>query len=62
MIINFHDKNLIPIWQKLQRGERISLEDGIILYKTNDLISLGKMTQYVQRQKNGDAVYFVVNQ
>jgi aminodeoxyfutalosine synthase len=60
--INFRDKKLIPIWQKLQRGERLSLDDGLILYKTNDLISLGKMAQYVQRQKNGDAVYFVLNQ
>lgn len=62
MKINFRDKKLIPIWQKLQRGERLSLDDGLILYKTNDLISLGKMAQYVQRQKNGDAVYFVLNQ
>jgi aminodeoxyfutalosine synthase len=60
--IIFKDKLLHPIWQKLQRGERLSLQDGIILYKTNDLISLGKMAQYVQRQKNGDAVYFVLNQ
>ncbi len=60
--INFKDIVLIPIWQKLQYGERLSLEDGLILYNTNDLISLGKMAQYVQRQKNGDAVYFVLNQ
>lgn len=62
MIIIFRDKSLIPIWQKVQQGERLSLEDGLILFNTNDLISLGKMAHYVQQQKSGDAVYFVLNQ
>ncbi|MBA4313448.1 MAG: aminofutalosine synthase MqnE [Chlorobiaceae bacterium] len=62
MPIYFRDKYLPPIWQKLQLGERLSLEDGLILFKTNDLISLGKMAHYVQQQKSGDAVYFVLNQ
>lgn len=60
--IFFKDKSLIPIWSKIQKGKRLSLEDGLILYKTNDLITLGKMASYVQRQKNGDVVYFVLNQ
>ncbi len=62
MTLNFLDKSLIPIWDKIQRGERLSLEDGLILYKTHDLISLGKMAHFVQQQKSGDAVYFVLNQ
>ena len=60
--INPRDKSLIPIFQKLQHGERLSIEDGLILFKTNDLIALGKMANYVQQQKSGDAVYFVLNQ
>ncbi|TAK61622.1 MAG: aminofutalosine synthase MqnE [Bacteroidetes bacterium] len=59
---NFRDTNLLPIWQKIQNGERLSLEDGLILYNTNDIISLGKMANYVQQKKSGDAVYFVLNQ
>ncbi|MBI3195884.1 MAG: aminofutalosine synthase MqnE [Ignavibacteriae bacterium] len=59
---NFRDKNLLPIFQKLQSGERLSLEDGLTLYNTNDIISLGKMANYVQQRKSGDAVYFVLNQ
>jgi len=62
MNINFRDKSLIPIFQKLQNGERLSLEDGLVLFKTNDLIALGKMANFVQQQKSGDAVYFVLNQ
>jgi len=32
------------------------------MFATHDLISLGKMAHYVQRQKSGDAVFFVLNQ
>ncbi|TLY32966.1 MAG: aminofutalosine synthase MqnE, partial [Ignavibacteria bacterium] len=60
--ILFRDNQLIPIWEKVQRGERLSLEDGLTMYGTPDLISLGKMAHFVQRQKSGDAVYFVLNQ
>ncbi|MBI4810468.1 MAG: aminofutalosine synthase MqnE, partial [Ignavibacteriales bacterium] len=62
MEIYFRYNNLITIFQKLQHGERLSLEDGLVLFNTNDLISLGKMASYVQQQKSGDAVYFVLNQ
>ena len=60
--IHFRDRSLIPIWGKVQRGERLTLEDGLALYKTHDLLSLGKMANAVQQQKSGDAVYFVINQ
>jgi aminodeoxyfutalosine synthase len=60
--INFRDQRLIPVWEKVQKGTRLSLEDGLALYKTPDLISLGKMAHFVQQQKSGDAVYFVLNQ
>ncbi|HYQ87731.1 MAG TPA: aminofutalosine synthase MqnE [Bacteroidota bacterium] len=60
--ILFRDQRLVPIWEKVQRGERLSLEDGMIMYGTPDLISLGKMAHFVQKQKSGDAVYFVLNQ
>ncbi len=61
-MINFRDKNLIPIWEKVLRGEELSFEDGLTLYKSPDLTSVGKMAHWLQREKNGDAVYFVVNQ
>lgn len=60
--IPFRDKALTPIWSKVQHGERLTLEDGLTMYKTHDLLSLGKMAHHVQQQKSGDAVYFVLNQ
>jgi len=59
--IKFRDRRLAPIWEKVQQGERLSLQDGVTLFETDDLLSLGKMAQAVQREKSGDAVYFVVN-
>jgi len=60
--IHFMDTNLIPIWQKVQLGEKLSIEDGLTLFKTSDVISLGKMAHFVQKERSGDAVYFVLNQ
>jgi aminodeoxyfutalosine synthase len=60
--MTIHDNNLLPIWEKVQRGVRLSVEDGLALYRTDDLVGLGKMAHAVQQEKSGDAVYFVLNQ
>ena len=59
--ITFRDKNLLPIWEKIQRGDRLTLADGVTLYNTSDLLSLGKMAYSVQQSISGDAVYFALN-
>jgi aminodeoxyfutalosine synthase len=61
-LIRFHDSALQPIWEKVQRAERLSFEDGMQLFRTSDFLALGKMAHFVQKKKSGDAVYFVVNQ
>jgi aminodeoxyfutalosine synthase len=60
--IHFRDKSLGSIWSKVQKGERLSLQDGLTLYKSRDLLAIGKMAHHVQQIKSGDAVYFVLNQ
>lgn len=44
------DKRLIPIWEKVQRGERLTLEDGVIMFKTPDILFLGTMAHFAQSQ------------
>jgi aminodeoxyfutalosine synthase len=61
-IIAFRDSHLVPIWDKVCSGERLTLADGLALYATDDLISLGMMAHSVQQNKSGDAIYFVLNQ
>jgi len=60
--IHFRDQQLISIRDKVQRGERLSLHDGLTMFHSTDIISLGKMAHAVQQQKSGDAVYFALNQ
>jgi len=60
--IFFKDKQLQSIWDKIQKGDRLTFDDGKILFKTQDILSLGKMANYVQKNVSGDAVYFILNQ
>ncbi len=60
--MRFRDRRLGAVWDKVQRGERLTLDDGMTLYATDDLIALGKMAHAVQKARSGDAVYFVLNQ
>ncbi len=60
--LTFRDSALVPIWQKVQQGIRLTKDDGLVLYATNDLIGLGRMANEVARAKSGDTVYFVLNQ
>jgi aminodeoxyfutalosine synthase len=46
---------------KVYAGERLSREDGVALYETDDLAWLGGLAHHVRTQKNGDVVHFNVN-
>ncbi|MCF2529526.1 aminofutalosine synthase MqnE [Yinghuangia soli] len=49
------------IEDKVLSGERLSREDGIALYASDDLAWLGGLAHHVRTQKNGDLVHFNVN-
>jgi len=55
------DRELVKIAEKIAAGERLSFEDGVKLFKTGDILTLGKIADWVNRQKNGQMVYFTVN-
>ncbi len=59
--ITFTDRTLVPIWERVRGGERISAEDGLALFHSDDLTAIGGMAAHVKRQKSGDKVYFVIN-
>src|SRR3982750_3329796 len=54
-------KELRPIAEKIQAGERISDADALQLYRSNDLNALGIMASAVSRQKNGNYATYIVN-
>ncbi len=49
------------IVDKVQRGERLTLADGVALYETDDIHGLGRLADTVRTRLNGDRVYFNVN-
>jgi aminodeoxyfutalosine synthase len=55
------DRNLIPIAEKVLSEERLSFEDGVKLFETNDILTLGKIANFTNEKKNGKLVYFIVN-
>ncbi|MEO2069440.1 MAG: aminofutalosine synthase MqnE [Desulfurobacteriaceae bacterium] len=62
MIFKFmEDRTLENVAEKVLNGERLSFEDGVKLFKTNDILTLGRLADFVNRKKNRDFVYFIVN-
>lgn len=55
------DPSLEPIAEKMRNHERLTREDGIALYQSDDLLGMGQMADHVRREKNGDHVFFMVN-
>jgi aminodeoxyfutalosine synthase len=49
------------IKQKVLSNQRLTRKDGIALFKSNDLLALGRLAAHAARKKNGNRVYFVRN-
>lgn len=59
--VDFLDRRLLPIWEKVRERRRLTFQEGLLLFETEDLIALGKMASYVKSGWAGERVYFVVN-
>jgi aminodeoxyfutalosine synthase len=59
--VHFTDHRLEPIWDKVRSGQRLSREDGLALFETDDLLGVGRMADHVKSTREGDRVYFVIN-
>ena len=59
--MRFSDRNLEPVWEKVQAGERLTREDGLRVLETEDLLGVGRMADHVKSRREGDRVYFVIN-
>ncbi len=52
---------LSGVAQKIDRAERLSVEDALALFLCDDLAELGRLADRVRRAKNGDAATYVIN-
>jgi aminodeoxyfutalosine synthase len=57
----FEDGRLVPILDKVESGQRLSIDDGLALYRSPDLLAVGYMANLVRERLHGDRTYFNVN-
>src|SRR5215471_20542618 len=62
MAILDHAATLEGIREKVVAGERLDLEDGLLLMESDDILALGELADLARRERGGnDEVYFVQN-
>jgi len=61
MPVFIDDTRLTPVLSKVEMGERLSYEDGLLLYRTGDLLALGYMANRVRERLHGNVTFFNVN-
>ncbi len=62
MGIRVSDPRLEPVARKVERGERLSKEDALLLFETSDLLGVGAMANFANERVNGNRVFFSANQ
>ena len=55
------DQRLKPIADKVLAGQRLSMEDGIALYRSPDLLAVGWLANHVRETRHGNITYYNVN-
>jgi len=56
------DSALAPLADKVEAGERLSFDDGVALFRSDDITGIGHLADSVNRAKHGDRVMFAANQ
>jgi aminodeoxyfutalosine synthase len=59
--LRLSDTSLESTAARVLAGERLSFDDGVALYKSNDLLALGYLANHVREKLHGNATYFNVN-
>jgi len=55
------DQRLKPIADRVLAGERLSMDDGIALYRSPDLLAVGWLANHVREKRHGNVTYYNVN-
>ena len=61
MNVFFIDPKLNPVAEKVLANERLSFDDGVTLFASDDLHGVGRLADIVRRRKHGLNTYFNVN-
>ena len=56
-----HDRALEPIIDKVHNGQRLSFEDGLVLFETPDIWTVCSLADLVRRRLHGNVGYYNIN-
>jgi aminodeoxyfutalosine synthase len=59
--LKISDSRLEPLAGRVLAGERLSFDDGVALFRTNDLLAVGWLANHVREKRHGDICYYNVN-
>ncbi|HHT9110749.1 MAG TPA: aminofutalosine synthase MqnE [Candidatus Brocadiaceae bacterium] len=57
----FKSSPIYDILKKAEHGERLGLDDGVRLFKSNDILHIGHCANIIRERKNGNKAYYVIN-
>lgn len=55
-------RELMPLYEKVVHGERLSYADGLTLYRTPNLTGVGYLANIVRERLHGNRAYYIRNQ
>lgn len=55
------DPALEPIRERVLAGERLSIDDGVALYRSRDIFTIGELANIVRERRHGRAAYYNIN-
>lgn len=55
------DSDLTYIYEKVQDGQRLNIDDGMKLYNSYDINHIGFMANSVREKKNGNKAFYIIN-
>src|SRR5262245_45957662 len=55
------DRRLLPLWDKVEAGERLGRDEGLLLFETDDLHGVGRLADAAKSRRHGEQVFFVLN-
>lgn len=61
MSVVTNDSKLQEVIEKVETGQRLTLEDGLVLYDSTDLLTIAQLANKVNLKRNGQKVYFIQN-
>ena len=53
--------SIYNILKKAEQGERLNFEDGVRLFRSNDILHIGHIANIIRERKNGNKAYYITN-